>query len=62
MPRRRLGWLAGSIILGVYLYVSLNRFGRHANEAFSALAIPDWKNFLPLHIDEPPIVVPAQKT
>ena len=45
------GWLVGSLILGGYLYVSLNGFGRHGNEAFSALAIPDWKNFLRLHID-----------
>ena len=27
-------------------------FKRHANEAFSALAIPDWKSFLRLKIDE----------
>jgi hypothetical protein len=45
------GWLVGSLILGAYLLVSLNRFGRHANEAFSALAIPDYKNFLRLHLD-----------
>lgn len=45
------GWLVGSLVLGAYLFVSLNWFGRHSNEAFSALAIPDWKNFLRLHID-----------
>ncbi len=45
------GWLAGSLLMGVYLAVSLNVFGRHANEAFSSLKIPDWKNFLKLHID-----------
>lgn len=45
------GWVAGSLVLGIYLFVSLNCFGRHGNEAFSALAIPDWKNFLRLHID-----------
>jgi len=45
------GWIAGSLVIGVYLFVSLNKFGRHGNEAFSALAIPDWKNFLRLHID-----------
>jgi hypothetical protein len=44
------GWLVGSLVLGAYLYVSLNLFGRHDNEAFSSLAIPDWKNFLRLHI------------
>jgi hypothetical protein len=44
------GWLAGALVMGLYLFVSLNGFGRHHNEAFSALAIPDWKNFLRLHI------------
>jgi hypothetical protein len=37
--------------MGIYLLVSLNIFGRHSNEAFSSLAIPDWKNFLRLKID-----------
>jgi Calcineurin-like phosphoesterase len=45
------GYLAGSTIMGIYLLISLNGFGRHANEAFSALHIPDWKNFLRLRID-----------
>jgi hypothetical protein len=36
--------------MGLYLLISLNVFGRHWNEAFSALAIPDWKHFLRLHI------------
>lgn len=40
------GGTLGSFVFGLYLYVSLNVFGRHANEAFSALAIEDWKNFL----------------
>ncbi|MDQ2921174.1 MAG: metallophosphoesterase, partial [Acidobacteriota bacterium] len=46
-----LGWIVGSIVMGVYLLISLNLFGRHSNEAFSALACPDWKNFLRLKID-----------
>ena len=46
-----LGWIVGSIVLGIYLFISLNFFGRHSNEAFSALAIPDWKHFLRLKID-----------
>jgi hypothetical protein len=46
-----LGWVAGSIVMGLYLLISLNVFKRHANEAFSALASPDWKNFLKLRID-----------
>jgi hypothetical protein len=45
------GWLLGSMIMGVYLLISLRVFRRHSNEAFSALRIPDWKNFLRLHID-----------
>ncbi|MFL5351037.1 metallophosphoesterase family protein [Archangium sp.] len=46
------GFLLGPTILGVYLLISANGFGAHANEAFSALAIPDWKNFLRLRIDK----------
>src|SRR5262249_33563918 len=44
------GWLVGALILGLYLLVSLNVSGRHANEAFSALRIEDWKPFLRLRI------------
>jgi hypothetical protein len=46
-----LGGIVGSIIMGLYLIVSLNVCKRHANETFSALAIQDWKNFLRLNID-----------
>lgn len=46
-----LGWIVGSIVMGIYLLISLNFFGRHSNEAFSALAIPDWKHFLRLRVD-----------
>lgn len=45
------GWILGSMIMGLYLLVSLNRFDRHGNEAFSSLQIQDWKNFLRLKID-----------
>lgn len=44
------GWLAGSLILGIYLLISLNVFGRHSNQAFSALRIEDYKHFLRMHI------------
>jgi 3',5'-cyclic AMP phosphodiesterase CpdA len=44
------GWVVGSVILGIYLLISLNVFGRHYNEAFSSLRIEDWKSFLRLHI------------
>ena len=46
------GFVFGSLIMGVYLLLSLNFFGRHGNEAFSSLAVEDWKNFLRLHINE----------
>lgn len=46
-----LGWVVGSTVMGVYLTISLNFFQRHSNEAFSALATPDWKHFLRLRID-----------
>jgi hypothetical protein len=46
------GGVLGSWILGIYLWISLDVFGRHSNEAFSALRIPDWKSFLRLHVDE----------
>lgn len=44
------GAFVGALIWGIYLLVSLNVFGRHANEAFSALRIADYKNFLRLRI------------
>jgi hypothetical protein len=46
-----LGAVAGSFILGVYLFVSINIFGRHSNEAFSSLRIQDYKEWLRLRID-----------
>ena len=45
------GWIAGSIVMGVYLLISLNVFGRHSEQAFSALRIEDFKLFLRIHID-----------
>jgi len=44
------GGIAGSFLMGLYLLVSLNIFGRHSNEAFSSLRIEDYKNFLRFHI------------
>jgi hypothetical protein len=38
--------------MGIYLFISLNVFGRQANEAFSALKIPDFKNFLRIRIEQ----------
>ncbi|WP_308639667.1 metallophosphoesterase [Paenibacillus silvisoli] len=45
------GWIIGSVIMGLYLLLSLNGFGRHSGEAFSSLQIDNWKNFMRIHID-----------
>jgi hypothetical protein len=45
-----LGGPVGSFILGFYLFISIRIFGRHANEAFSALRIQDYKQWLRLKI------------
>ncbi|MGD9905258.1 MAG: hypothetical protein AB7U83_17460 [Vicinamibacterales bacterium] len=44
------GWVAGSFVVGVYLLVSVNVFGRHSEEAFSGLRVQDYKHFLRLHV------------
>ncbi|WP_437986115.1 metallophosphoesterase [Sorangium sp. So ce117] len=44
------GAVVGSTIMGVYLLISLNVARRHGNEAFSALRIQDYKNFLRIHV------------
>ncbi len=44
------GAVVGSLVLGVYLFLSLRIFGRHANEAFSSLHIEDYKQWLRLRI------------
>jgi hypothetical protein len=46
-----LGGPVGAFILGLYLFVSVRLFGRHSNEAFSALRIEDFKQWLRLRID-----------
>jgi hypothetical protein len=46
------GFVVGSLIMGIYLLLSLNFFGRHGNEAFSVMASEDWKNFIRLHINQ----------
>ncbi len=43
--------LVGPWLIGFYLFVSLHLFGRHSNEAFSALRIADYKHWLRLVID-----------
>jgi hypothetical protein len=44
------GWLFGSMLMGLYLLLSLNVFGRHSEEAFASMRIQDYKHFLRLHI------------
>lgn len=44
------GWVVGTMILGIYLLISVNVFGRHSEEAFSALRIQDHKHFLRMRI------------
>ncbi len=46
------GWMIGSFIFGLYLFISQYFFGRHNEESFSAARIQDYKNFLRLHISE----------
>ena len=46
------GYVISSLLMGVYLYISLQVFQRHANEAFSALHIEDYKNFIRMHINK----------
>jgi hypothetical protein len=45
------GGVVGSVVLGVYLFLSLSIFGRHANEAFSALHVEDYKQWLRMRFD-----------
>ena len=42
----------GGLVIGIYLLVSINVFGRHGNEAFSSLRVQDYKQWLRLRIDE----------
>lgn len=44
------GYVIGSVIMGVYLFISFHYLKRHDNEAFSALKIEDYKNFLRMRI------------
>ena len=46
------GGLIGSTVIGVYFLISLNIFGKHWNEAFSALRSRHYKNYLRLRIDQ----------
>ena len=43
--------LVGPLVIGLYLFTSLQFFGRHSNEAFSSLRIADYKHWLRIVID-----------
>ncbi|MEO8307567.1 MAG: hypothetical protein ABI616_05960 [Pseudomonadota bacterium] len=45
------GGVVGGFVLGLYLIISMSVFSRHANEAYSALRIQDFKQWLRLRID-----------
>jgi hypothetical protein len=44
------GYVVGAELMGVYLLVSLNGFGRHNTEAFSSLRCEDFKSWVRLHV------------
>lgn len=46
------GWVVGSLLVGVFLLISLNVFGCLQISSFTSLRIEDWKNFLRLKIDK----------
>jgi hypothetical protein len=46
-----IGGLAGGAVMGIYLFL-LQLLGRHPNEAFAALHLSRYKNFLRLHLDD----------
>lgn len=43
-------WIVGSIIMGLYLWITLNFFNEHITEAFSSLRIQDWKGFVRMRV------------
>ncbi len=47
-----LGGFCGGLVMGIYLLLSNKLFGAHSNEVFLCQSIPDYKNFLRLHIDK----------
>jgi hypothetical protein len=45
------GYVIGSLLMGLYLAISVCVFRRHGNEAFSSLKIEGFKNFLRMRVD-----------
>lgn len=46
------GYIVGSLLMGVYLFIALHFFKLHTNEAFSALRNEDFKGFLRMRITQ----------
>jgi hypothetical protein len=46
------GGLLGSSLVGLYLVIGSSLLGINVNEVFACQSIPDYKNFLRLHIDK----------
>jgi hypothetical protein len=45
------GGIVGSFIMGIYLLLSVQIFGRHSEQAFSSLRTQDYKNWVRLRVD-----------
>ena len=45
------GGFAGSLLMGLYLFLANRLFGMHLNEVFSGQSIPDYKNFLRMQLN-----------
>jgi hypothetical protein len=51
------GYFIGATIMGIYLVISVCVFRRHGNEAFSALKIEGYKNFVRMRLDKDGLAV-----
>jgi hypothetical protein len=52
-----LGWLIAGLIWGIYLAISTSLFCMHCDNAYSALRIPGYKNFLRLKLEPDKLTV-----
>jgi hypothetical protein len=51
------GYVAGALIMGLYLLISVVLFSMHGNEAFSSLRISGYKNFLRMRLTDQELTV-----
>jgi len=47
-----IGGFFGGAVMGIYLWLGNCFLGAHSNEVYSSQSLPDYKNFLRLHIDK----------